>query len=706
MSGFQITITDAGRAALINAQNNGTVAFVLSQVGVSTQHVAANLTGLTQLPNERKRLATMAGDVVADDTLHVTIRDEGDDAYAVRAFGIYTSAGVLFAVYSQPDPILEKSAAAMLLLAVDARLVALGTAMVEFGPADFSLPPASETVAGVVEIATDAEVDAGLDPWRVITARTLKRALSALAGFALIGHKHDAADTTSGVFHVGRIPALDMSKITGLAMALAGKAAEVHTHTINQITGLTEALLGKAAAIHQHAADDIISGVLAVGRIPALGMEKIMGLANALALKANADGANLTGIARIASFFLGTGRAYVYPAGDGLNIRVGPAGVEHYWSFTSQGNMLLNGGPMWHLGNFDPESRVSVAATNLGSTWNVPLTTLSSAAHFAALPTGFSSMITPHSVGTPGGYGYFFKMARRDSNDGWSGLWINHIAALGDAPELYVGTAMVGTALPTWTRAWTAANFDPNTKAPIFNPNFKGISWFATDRPGKINIQGADDRAGVLEFHGAGGRIGFLGYGDGPDGNPYLGSDGARCWVFQTRPSFNGATPWDGNNLRFAGGGDVSNPAVGPHIYDHMISPAALWASARSIGPSGYVQIPGTPIIMQWGVRAATVPEGPVDTYLPIAFGGGCLFASATPRNASGVVTMDFYMQVMGRWQDRISWYANRANGSAGNMSGFEWMAIGLATGNPDPAYYSGGGGGGGGGGGELNPEL
>ena len=100
MSGFQITITDAGRAALINAQNNGTVAFVLSQVGVSTQHVAANLTGLTQLPNERKRLATMTGDVVADDTLHVTIRDEGDDAYAVRAFGIYTSAGVLFAVYS------------------------------------------------------------------------------------------------------------------------------------------------------------------------------------------------------------------------------------------------------------------------------------------------------------------------------------------------------------------------------------------------------------------------------------------------------------------------------------------------------------------------------------------------------------------------------------------------------------------------------
>ena len=43
----------------------------------------------------------------------------------------------------------------------------------------------------------------------------------ALNPFALLGHKHDATDTTSGVFHAGRIPALDMTKITGLAMALA-----------------------------------------------------------------------------------------------------------------------------------------------------------------------------------------------------------------------------------------------------------------------------------------------------------------------------------------------------------------------------------------------------------------------------------------------------------------------------------------------------
>lgn len=77
-----------------------------------------------------------------------------------------------------------------------------------------------------------------------------------------------------------------------------------------------------------------------------------------------------------------------------------------------------------------------------------------------------------------------------------------------------------------------------------------------------------------------------------------------------------------------------------------------------------------------------------------MAFGGGCLFASAIPRNVGQAYAMDFVMQIVGRYLDRIVFYANRGNSNAGNMSGYEWMAIGLARGNPDPAYSSGGGGG------------
>lgn len=779
MSGFQITITDAGRAALINAQNTGTVAFVLSEIGVSAQAIAGDLSGLTALPNERKRLATMAGDVVADDTLHVTIRDESVDAYALRSFGLYASTGVLFAVYSQADPILEKSAAAMLLLAVDARLVALGTANVEFGPAGFTLPPASEIIAGVVEIATDAEVDAGLDPWRVITVRTLKRALGALTNFALKNHKHDAADVETGTFHANRIPELPMSRIAGLVATLADKASALHSHTMAQVSGLVAALAQKANLD----SPDIIGHP----RLPAVTLFK-------KELPNTAEGGQL----RLEKPDTGTrlgGHVVIDVNGDNLRIL---EEAEPYRGLKIPLASLAAGvgSYPWTSANFNPDSRVSVAATNLGATWNVPLTKLSSAAQFAALPSGFSSMVTPDSVGTPGGYGYLFKMARRDSNDGWTGLWINHTAAPGDAAELYVGSAMIGSELPVWTRAWTRANFNPDTKANVQYPDFygqinletgsarfraigDGDSLFlqagtATSYNGNLILSGLFGQnltslraqiGGALRdlFHTgnfnpaskadlngwtdpasdalATGFKQFVGRGSGAIASGHeagnraalevRGEGGAAFLGFHRPGQFatffgldvdnqlkiggwslgpNAYRVWTELNLRFASLGDAASGAVAPGLHDQMLSPAALWSFARSIGPNGYQQIPGTDLIIQWGVSNGSHPEGAVHAALPVAFGGGCLFACATPRNAGQAYGMDFVMQIVGRYLDRIVFYANRANSSSGNMSGYEWMAVGLARGNPDPAYSTGyPPGGGGGGGGEdpfFRPEV
>lgn len=306
MPGLPITITDAGRAALVNAQNTGTVNLTISQVGVSAVHTAGPLAGLTVLPNELKRLNTFGGDVVAEDTLHLTIRDQSADTYSLLKFGLYLSNGVLFAVYSQAVPILEKSSAAMVLLATDIILTALTTANIEFGDTDFINPPATIETAGVVELATKEETEAGADTLRAVTPFGLKWVLDRLlAGFAALVHTHDAGDTISGVFNVGRIPALGMEKITGLAVALAGKSNTGHTHgagdvvsgtfdvaripdlLMAKITGLADALAAKSNAGHNHSADDTTSGVFAVGRIPSLAMEKITGLATALNLKLN-----------------------------------------------------------------------------------------------------------------------------------------------------------------------------------------------------------------------------------------------------------------------------------------------------------------------------------------------------------------------------------------------------------------------------------
>src|SRR4051794_34424510 len=105
---MQITVTTAGHNALVNAQNTGTLPVLVSQIGVTATAFAPGV-AMTALPGELKRLTTFAGQAVADDTVHVSIRDDSADAYSLRGFGLYLADGTLFAVYGQSGVILEKS---------------------------------------------------------------------------------------------------------------------------------------------------------------------------------------------------------------------------------------------------------------------------------------------------------------------------------------------------------------------------------------------------------------------------------------------------------------------------------------------------------------------------------------------------------------------------------------------------------------------
>jgi len=75
-----LTITDAGRAALVNAAHSGTNAVRIASVGVSGAGVAPLPTSTT-LPGEYKRIATISGAAVASDIIHLVVRDESADAY-------------------------------------------------------------------------------------------------------------------------------------------------------------------------------------------------------------------------------------------------------------------------------------------------------------------------------------------------------------------------------------------------------------------------------------------------------------------------------------------------------------------------------------------------------------------------------------------------------------------------------------------------
>jgi phage-related tail fiber protein len=173
MSAVNIVITDAGRAEIINAENTGTAPVLISEIGVGTGQYTPTASQ-TALQNETKRLTTFGGDSVGDDIIHLTIRDEGPDAYLVYEFGLYTQSGTLFAVYSQTgSPIINKTSTSILLLAVDIALKTVNPESVTFGVTDFLNPPATTERQGVVQLATNAETITGTDPNKAVTVAGL-----------------------------------------------------------------------------------------------------------------------------------------------------------------------------------------------------------------------------------------------------------------------------------------------------------------------------------------------------------------------------------------------------------------------------------------------------------------------------------------------------------------------------------------------------
>ncbi|OJB42134.1 phage tail protein [Burkholderia ubonensis] len=195
----QILITDAGRAALVAPGNGGTSAHQVVEIGLANAPFVADK-GLTKLPNELKRITTFGGANIAPDTIHATLKDDTADQYSLYGFGLYLENGVLLAAYGQATPIMEKSPAALLLLSTDLQFATIDATQLVFGDASFLNPPATTERQGVVELATQAEVDAGADTVRAITPATLKPKL-------------DAKANLSGADFTGRVSTTDVVRL-------------------------------------------------------------------------------------------------------------------------------------------------------------------------------------------------------------------------------------------------------------------------------------------------------------------------------------------------------------------------------------------------------------------------------------------------------------------------------------------------------------
>ena len=164
-----VVITSAGLAALVNAENNGTLPVKITKFGLGTGNYTPSADH-TALQSKFKEITALSGGDVGDNTIHVTMSDTSSDAYTVNEVGVYLEDGTLFAVSSQPTgAILQKAAGSQGLLSVDLVISGGTSGITVDGDTNFFNPPATTQVAGVVKLASLDEIKTGTNSTKAVT---------------------------------------------------------------------------------------------------------------------------------------------------------------------------------------------------------------------------------------------------------------------------------------------------------------------------------------------------------------------------------------------------------------------------------------------------------------------------------------------------------------------------------------------------------
>lgn len=174
MAALYLSLTDAGLAAVQAA--SGTDPVTIAELGLTATPFTVAPT-LTALPGEFKRIGAIAGTAAAANVTHMTAYDTSSDVWNATGLGLWLDDGTLFAVYSSASTIINKAASAFALIGFDIVFNADLAGSIAFGDPIFTNPPATESMRGLVELATLAEAQAGDDLQRAITPARAKAAL-------------------------------------------------------------------------------------------------------------------------------------------------------------------------------------------------------------------------------------------------------------------------------------------------------------------------------------------------------------------------------------------------------------------------------------------------------------------------------------------------------------------------------------------------
>ena len=228
--------TTAGRAAILAAvAAPSTVVVEDAQLSDTDQAVTIATTALTNVVATLDAVGSVrvAG---SGHALHVVIKDDSGAAYDVRALALRLTGGVFLMVYSQAGLIATKAAGSSLHLALDLTVDADTAATVDFGDTDYVLPAGGEASPGLVELATTAEVLAGVDTVRAVTP----------AGFAAL----TATDTRAGIVELATSAEVNTGTDAFRAVTPAGLAGRTATETrlgIIELASAVETIAGADA---------------------------------------------------------------------------------------------------------------------------------------------------------------------------------------------------------------------------------------------------------------------------------------------------------------------------------------------------------------------------------------------------------------------------------------------------------------------------
>lgn len=164
-----VVITSAGLAALVNAENNGTLPVKITKFGLGTGNYTPSA-DQTALQSKFKEITALSGGDVGDNTIHVTMSDTSSDAYTVNEVGVYLEDGTLFAVSSQPTgAILQKASGSQGLLSIDLVISGGTSGITVDGDTNFFNPPATTQTAGVAKLASLDEIKTGTNSSKAVT---------------------------------------------------------------------------------------------------------------------------------------------------------------------------------------------------------------------------------------------------------------------------------------------------------------------------------------------------------------------------------------------------------------------------------------------------------------------------------------------------------------------------------------------------------